>query len=297
MEPLKVDRRKKPLIRLGSPLHQVYEYALLLAGSFLIALSFNLFLNPNQIASGGVAGISTLLQQLFDMEPAVVQWLLNIPLFILGLLLLGGQFGLKTAVGSVVFPFFVLLTRNWGPLTENVILATIYGGIGVGAGLGIVFRGRASTGGLDLAAQLLHKYTGIGYGLAIALFDGIVIVAAGFIFTPEKALLALIGLYVTTKTIDVVQLGFKYSKVAFVITRETEAIRQAILYDLDRGLTQLSAQGGFTGEERPVLMVVVSQTEVTRLKALVKSIDPAAFIILADATEVLGEGFKQQYSH
>jgi uncharacterized membrane-anchored protein YitT (DUF2179 family) len=294
---VKPDRRRKPLIRLGSPLHQVYEYTLLLVGSLLIALSFNLFLNPNQIASGGVTGISTILQQLFEIEPAVVQWLVNIPLFILGLLLLGGQFGLKTAVGSVLLPFFVLLTRDLGPLTENVILATIYGGIGVGAGLGIVFRGRASTGGLDLAAQLLHKYTGMGYGLAIALFDGIVIVTAGIIFTPEKALLALIGLYVTTKTIDIVQLGFKHSKVAFVITRETESIRQAILYDLDRGLTELSAFGGFTGEARPVLMVVVSQTEVTRLKALVKSIDPLAFIILADATEVLGEGFKQQFSH
>lgn len=293
----KKDRRKKPLIQLGSPLHQVYEYALLLAGCFLIALSFNLFLNPNQIASGGVSGISTIVQQLLGFEPAIVQWLLNIPLFILGLLLLGGQFGLKTAVGSVVLPLFVLLTRDWGPLTENVLLATIYGGIGVGAGLGIVFRGRASTGGLDTAAQLLHKFTGLRYGLGIALLDGIVILSAGLIFSPEKALLALVGLYVTTKTIDVVQLGFRSSKVAFVITRETTAIRQAILYDLDRGLTELSAHGGFTGEARPVLMVVVSQTEVTRLKALVKSIDPLAFIILADATEVLGEGFKQQISY
>ncbi|WP_127580302.1 YitT family protein [Paenibacillus koleovorans] len=289
----KSERRKKPWIRLGSPLHHVFEYALLLAGSFLIAFSFNVFLNPNQIASGGISGISTIIQDLLGIEPAIVQWILNIPLFILGLLLLGGQFGMKTAVGSVVLPFFVLLTREIEPLTNNDILATIYGGIGVGAGLGIVFRGRASTGGLDLAAQLLHKYTGIGYGLAIALFDGAVIVTAGIIFTPEKALLALIGLFVTTKTIDVVQLGFRYTKVAFIITRETASIRQAVLYDLDRGLTELSAHGGYTGEARPVLMVVVSQTEVTRLKALVKSIDPGAFVILADATEVLGEGFKQ----
>lgn len=290
-------RRKKPLVPLGSPLHQLYEYGLLLAGCFLIAVSFNLFLNPNEIASGGVSGISTIVQRLFGIEPAIMQWLLNIPLFILGLLLLGGQFGLKTAVGSMVLPLFVLLTSDWGALTDNPLLASIYGGIGVGAGLGIVFRGRASTGGLDTAAQLVHKYTGIRYGLAIAIFDGLVILTAGIIFSPEKALLALIGLFVTTKTIDVVQLGFRSSKVAFVITRETTRIREAILYDLDRGLTELTARGGFTGEERPVMMVVVSQTEVTRLKALVKSIDVEAFVILADASEVLGEGFKQQFSH
>jgi uncharacterized membrane-anchored protein YitT (DUF2179 family) len=285
-------RRKHPAIRIGSPLHQVIEYGLLLAGCLAIALSFNFFLNPNQIASGGVAGISTIIQQLFGIEPAVMQWVLNIPLFILGMLFLGGQFGLKTAVASVVLPLFVLLTRDLGPLTTNALLATIYGGIGIGAGLGIVFRGRGSTGGLDSAAQLIHKWTGVGYGIAVAMLDGAVILAAGIVFSPEKALYALIGLFVTTKTIDIVQIGFRYSKVAFIMTKEMEAIRDAILFELDRGLTLLDGRGGYTGEDRPTLMVVVSQTEVTRLKTIVRSVDPNAFIILTDAHEVLGEGFK-----
>lgn len=285
-------RRKTPAIRVGSPLHQTIEYALLLTGCALIALSFNLFLNPNQIASGGVAGISTIIQHVFGVEPAIIQWVLNIPLFIMGVLFLGGQFGVKTAVASVVLPFFVLLTRDLGPMTNDSLLATIYGGICIGAGLGIVFRGRGSTGGLDCAAQLIHKWTGISYGIAVAMLDGAVIVTAGFVFSPEKALLALIGLFVTTKTIDVVQIGFRYSKVAFIITKETEALRQAVLYELDRGLTLLDGRGGFTGDSRPMLMVVVSQTEVTRLKTIVKTVDPQAFVILADANEVLGEGFK-----
>ncbi|MDF2662204.1 MAG: hypothetical protein K0Q94_4995 [Paenibacillus sp.] len=265
---------------------------LLLTGCLIIALSFNMFLNPNRIASGGVAGISTIIQHLFGIEPAIMQWVLNIPLFMLGLLFLGGQFGLKTAVASIVLPLFVLLSRDIGPLTTDPLLATIYGGIGIGAGLGIVFRGRGSTGGLDSAAQLIHKWTGIGYGIAVAMLDGAVIVTAGIVFSPEKALLALIGLFVTTKTIDVVQIGFRYSKVAFIMTKETEAIREAVLFELDRGLTVLAGRGGYTGEDRPTLMVVVSQTEVTRLKTLVKAVDPAAFVILADASEVLGEGFK-----
>ncbi|MFC3772827.1 YitT family protein [Paenibacillus sp. GCM10012303] len=285
-------RRKQPAIRIGSPLHHTIEYMLLLTGCLIIALSFNMFLNPNRIASGGVAGISTIIQHLFGIEPAIMQWVLNIPLFMLGLLFLGGQFGLKTAVASIVLPLFVLLSRDIGPLTTDPLLATIYGGIGIGAGLGIVFRGRGSTGGLDSAAQLIHKWTGIGYGIAVAMLDGAVIVTAGIVFSPEKALLALIGLFVTTKTIDVVQIGFRYSKVAFIMTKETEAIREAVLFELDRGLTVLAGRGGYTGEDRPTLMVVVSQTEVTRLKTLVKAVDPAAFVILADASEVLGEGFK-----
>jgi uncharacterized membrane-anchored protein YitT (DUF2179 family) len=285
--------RKKPLISIGSRTHQTLEYALLILGSFVMAASFNMFLNPNQIASGGVSGISTIVQHLTGVNPAITQWALNIPLFLLGLWLLGGQFGKKAAVGSVIFPLCVLVTSHLSTPTHNPLLASIYGGIGLGLGLGIVFRGRGSTGGLGLAAQILHKYTGISLGAAIAVFDGMVILAAGIVFTPENALYALIGLFVTSKTIDVVQLGFNYAKVAFIISDHIEPIRQAILYELDRGLTELSGAGGYTGTARTVLMVVVSQNEVSRLKALVRSVDPGAFVILSDTNEVLGEGFKR----
>lgn len=279
--------------RLQRPLgRKVMEYLLLLIGSGLIALSFNLFLSPNQVASGGVSGISIIVQEVFGLEPALTQWALNIPLFILGTWVLGGQFGVKTAVGSVLLPLLILLTRGLPPLTDNLLLAGIYGGMLVGMGLGLVFRGRASTGGLDLAAQMIHRLTGLSLGLAVALLDGLVILTAGLVLSPEKAMYALIGLFVTSKTINVVQLGLSYSKVAFIISNEAERIRQAILVELDRGLTQLHATGGYTGEERLVLMAVVGQNEVTRLKELVKATDPEAFVILSDTNEVLGEGFK-----
>jgi len=145
---------------------------------------------------------------------------------------------------------------------------------------------------LDLAAQMIHRLTGLSLGLAVALLDGLVILTAGLVLSPEKAMYALIGLFVTSKTINVVQLGLSYSKVAFIISNEVEKIRQAILVELDRGLTQLHATGGYTGEERLVLMAVVGQNEVTRLKELVKATDPEAFVILSDTNEVLGEGFK-----
>ncbi|MFN0225775.1 MULTISPECIES: YitT family protein [Paenibacillus] len=270
----------------------VKEYTLLLLGSLVVALSFNMFLGPNQVASGGVTGISIIVEKLVGVEPAYTQWALNIPLFLLGTLLLGRQFGAKTLVGSILLPLLVLLTRNMPSLTPNVLLASIYGGIGIGVGLGLVFRGRASTGGMDLAAQMLHRYTGISLGLCVALLDGLIILTAGVFLSPEKAMYALIGLFVTTKTINVVQLGLSYSKVAFIISEAEEEIREGILYELDRGLTRLQATGGYTGESKRVLMVVVSQTEVSRLKELVRRIDPGAFVILSDTNEVLGEGFK-----
>lgn len=273
-------------------MQHVWEYVLLILGSLVVALSFNMFLGPNQVASGGVTGISVIIEKLFGIEPAFTQWALNIPLFLLGTLLLGRQFGAKTLVGSIVLPLLVLLTKDLPSMTDNVLLASIYGGIGIGAGLGLVFRGRASTGGMDLAAQMLHRYTGISLGLCVALLDGLIILTAGVFLSPEKAMYALIGLFVTTKTINIVQLGLSYSKVAFIISEAEEEIREAILYELDRGLTKLQATGGYTGESKRVLMVVVSQTEVSRLKELVRRIDPGAFVILSDTNEVLGEGFK-----
>ncbi|MBE1447098.1 YitT family protein [Paenibacillus sp. OAS669] len=285
-------RPRNPAIVQPGPGQRVMEYVLLLLGSLLIAISFNMFLSPNQVASGGVSGISIIVNSLFGIEPAITQWALNIPLFLLGTWALGGQFGVKTAIGSVLLPLLILLTRDLPPLTNNILLASIYGGILIGMGLGLVFRGRGSTGGLDLAAQMIHRFTGLSLGLAVAMLDGMVILTAGIVLSPEKALYALIGLFVTSKTINIVQLGLSYSKVAFIISSETEAIREAILHDLDRGVTQLHATGGYTGEERTVLMVVVGQSEVTRLKQLVKALDPGAFVILSDTNEVLGEGFK-----
>ncbi|MBW5448453.1 DUF2179 domain-containing protein [Cohnella sp. CFH 77786] len=268
------------------------SYLLLLIGSFVVAVSFNLFLLPNRIASGGVSGISVLMDQLLSIPPAYTQWVLNIPLFAAGLLVFGRGYGLKTALGSVLLPLFVLLTSRMETPTHDPLLSAVYGGLGVGIGIGLVFRGRGSTGGLSIAAHILQRYTGMRLGLAIAVFDALVIVAAGILISPENALYALIGLFVTSKTIDVVQTGFQTSKAAFIISNEPDRVSQAILHDLDRGLTRLHGEGGYTGQTRPVLLAVVGQNEVAKLKALVKDADPNAFVIISNTAEVLGEGFQ-----
>ncbi len=285
-------KRRKAAVPAMRGVARLREYVLLLAGAFILASSFNLFLSPNQIASGGVAGISIIVEELTGFKPAFIQWILNGLLFAAGLTVLGGDFAIKTAVGTMIFPFFVWLTEGWPAPTDNVMLAALYGGIGTGVGLGFVFRARGSTGGLALAAQLIHRWTGWSLGMAVALLDGLVIVGAGIVFTPEIALFALISLYIASKTIDILQSGFTFSKVAYVISKESEAISQAVLHDLDRGLTKLNGTGGYTGDSRTILMIVVSQAEVSRLKTIVKAIDPEAFVMISDTKEVLGEGFK-----
>ncbi|MED1919355.1 YitT family protein [Bacillus thuringiensis] len=285
-------RKRRTAIQMNSPQRKVLEYGMLVLGSLVLATSFNLFLNPNQIASGGVSGLSTILHNMFGFSPAVVQWAMNIPLLLLGFKLLDRQYSLKAAVGSIVLPLCVMLTSHLQPLTTNLLLASIYGGIGVGLGIGIVFRGRGSTGGFSIASQILHKYSGFSLGACVAVFDGLVILFAGIVFDPEKALYALIALFVTSKTIDIVQMGWNTSKVAYIISNETDTLRETILYDLDRGVTLLDGAGGYTGDARKVLMAVVSQSEVSKLKIMVRSVDPDAFIILCPAQEVLGEGFR-----
>lgn len=274
-------------------LEKFIEYLYILIGSAFVAIGFNLFLLPNRIASGGVSGISTIFDAIFGFEPAYVQWAFNIPLFIAGVILLGKQFGFKTLIGTIFVPFVVFATRNWQPATLDPLLGSLFGGISIGLGLGIVFRGKASTGGTDLAAQIIHKFTGLSLGTCVALIDGLIVLLAAFVFDIERGLYALIALYVTSKTIDIVQIGWGRSKMVMIITNMQVEVQNAILNDIDRGVTRLTAHGGFTNNERPVLMCVVDQTEFTKLKQLVRSIDPDAFVTVTDASEVLGEGFKR----
>ncbi|MDT3427980.1 uncharacterized membrane-anchored protein YitT (DUF2179 family) [Paenibacillus forsythiae] len=290
----KLNRRgRPPLIPLNGPLRHVADTTMIAAGSLITALAFNLFMLPNRIASGGISGLSVLAEAWLGAEPAFTQWALNLPLFILGVLILGRNYGLRSLLGSIVLPLFIYLTKDGPVPTNNPLLASIYGGIGVGLGLGLVFRGRGSTGGLTILAQIIQKVTGLSFSMSVVLLDGTVITLAAFVLGMEQAMYALIGLFVTGRVIDALEVGFSYTKVAYIISDHPEEISEAILHDLNRGLTKLDAQGGYTGDSRTVLMVAVGQNETTRLKAIVRSVDPGAFVIISDAHEVLGQGFKR----
>ncbi|SDZ34125.1 Uncharacterized membrane-anchored protein YitT, contains DUF161 and DUF2179 domains [Evansella caseinilytica] len=284
---------------LSPALQIILEFGHVLLGSAIVAVAFNIFLLPNQIASGGVSGISTIFRFAFGFEPAFTQWAFNIPLFLAGVLLLGGSlrgsilYGMKTLTGTVFLPLVVLMTRGLEPATTDPLLAAVFGGGCVGLGLGIVFRSNSSTGGTDLAAQICTKYTGMSLGGSVFILDGLVVVSSAFVFGFEFALYALIALFTTGKTIDLVQTGLGYSKMAIIISEYEEELKQAILTKVDRGVTKLVGYGGYTNDERPVLMCVVGRNEVTKLTQIVQKIDPAAFVIVTNASEVLGRGFKK----
>lgn len=281
-------RRKKSSARIVS---KWMEYIYVIIGAAIIAIAFNMLLLPNHVASGGVSGISTILNSLTGWTPAFIQWAFNIPLFIAGVLFLGYQFGIKTFVGTMLLPLFVYLTQHFDTWTHQPLVAALFGGVLVGAGLGIVFRGKASTGGTDVVAQILHKYTHLSLGICVALIDGFVVVTAMAVFDVESGLYALVALYATSKTIDLVQVGLNQSKSVLIISENQDAIREAVLYKIDRGITRLSAQGGYTDDEKQILLCVIEQREFTRLKEVIKEIDPNAFVVVMSASEVLGEGF------
>ncbi|MFC7679291.1 YitT family protein [Paenibacillus sp. GCM10028914] len=286
-------KRREPLIPMNGPVRKLVDTLFIIVGSFIMAISFNMFFLPNQLAPGGVSGLSVIVEAWLGIEPAFTQWMLNIPLFILGFWLLGRDYGIRSLLGSIILPLFVYLTSDWMVPTSNMLLASIYGGIGVGVGMGLVYRGRGSTGGLTILAQIIQKYSGLSFSFCVVLLDALVITSAALVLTLEQALYALIGLYVTGKVIDAIELGFNFTKVAYIISDHTEPITKVILQDLDRGLTKLDGKGGYTGENRTVLMVVVGQSEIQRLKTVVQSVDPNAFVIISNAHEVLGEGFQK----
>ncbi|GGC82902.1 membrane protein [Thalassobacillus devorans] len=281
--------RREPMPEI---LRHVLEYSFVIIGSFFVALAFNVFLLPNNIASGGVAGISTITKGVFGWEPGLVQGLLNVPLFITGVIILGKNFGIKSFIGTLILPLFVYMTSGLSPATPNPLLGAIFGGMGVGLGLGIVFRGRASTGGIDLAAQILHKYTHLPLGVSVALLDGMIVITSAIVFSLEAGLYALIGLFATSRTIDFVQVGLNTSKNVMIISDQVEEICQAILNEIDRGVTVLDGSGGYTEQSRKVVMCVVQQNEFIKLTQTVKMIDSEAFVVAMNATEVLGKGFK-----
>ncbi len=264
-------------------------------GVILTALGLDMFLIPNKIAAGGVGGIATILYHMINVPAGAAMLALNVPLFIVSFYRLGLQFCLRSLYGTVALSLVVDMLAPMIPVpTHNLLLASIYGGVLVGLGLGIVFRSHGTTGGTDMAAAILRTYTGANVGQLLFLVDATVVLAAGVTFrSAELAMYAMITIFVASWLIDAVQEGFKYTKAFLIVSDLTADIAAAIIKELDRGVTAWTARGMYTGVERTLLLSVVHRSEVTRLKDIVYSIDPRAFIVLADVHEVLGEGFKR----
>lgn len=267
------------------------DYMLVVIGSVLAGLSFNIFLLPARLAAGGVSGISTLLYELYQFNPAYVQWILNIPIFAFGLWLLGKDFSAKTLVGVFFVPFTIWVSANIPFTIDNPLLSAIYGGIMLGVGLGIVYRGGGSTGGLATVAQIIKKYSRLSSGYSQLIVDGMVVVSSVFVFGLEIALYAMMSIYVTSKVIDFVQLQTSPSKLALIITNNEERIQTIINREIDRGLTKVNSLGGYTNEENTMILCVVEQQEAIYLKKILQEEEPTAFVVFLNASEILGRGF------
>lgn len=270
-----------------------YDFGWVTVGTLLLTLSLDLFLVPNQIAPGGVSGLAIILNHIFRWPVGAVTLLINIPLFLTSLKILGSYFGAKTLYSTILLGVTIDALSFLKPLTHNPMLAAVYGGLIMGLGLGIVIKYGATTGGTDLAAMAVHKYVPfITVGRLLFIIDFVIIAFAGIEFSPELALYALATEFIAIKVIDVIQEGTDYERIALIISDKYGEISKSILYEMDRGITELKGTGAYSRKDKNVLLCVVNRSEVTTLRNLVKKIDPKAFVILSTAHEVLGEGFR-----
>jgi uncharacterized membrane-anchored protein YitT (DUF2179 family) len=276
----------------------IKDYGLVILGTLIQAVALRIFFVPANLASGGVSGIAQLINHYTNWPIGLMVFLGNLPLFLLGWRYLGGRrFALRTATAILTLSFLTdaLLWLPFFPktgLTNDLVLNSLYGAVISGVGYGLVYRGQGTSGGSDILARILNHYRGIPITQSYLITDAAVILGAGFIFGWDKALYAIITLYVSGLVVDTTMEGAGTVRTALIITSEPAKVSETILTEMERGVTLLSGTGAYTGKERPVLYTVVTRSEVQMLKTIVHQADAAAFMVIGAAHEALGEGFK-----
>ena len=273
---------------------KVRSCGIITLGAVIYALAFDWFVAPNQIAMGGVTGLAQIVNALVPVLPVgVLSILVNVPLFLAGWRLLGGRLLVSSlyamAVSSLAIDVIAWM-HTYPPM--DPILATLYGGAGMGVGLGLVFSQGATTGGTDIIGKLLKlKFPWLPIGKLVMIPDMVVVILAAVVFgTVNAALYGLIQMYLLSKVMDMILYGWDTSRVAYIITDRWEETVQGLL-DMNRGVTLLQGKGAYTGAEKQVLLVAFRQREIVPIKRMLREIDPKAFFIVCDAHEILGEGF------
>ena len=284
----------------------IRDYGLILISSLIQAFSLRVFFVPANLASGGVSGISQLINHFTGWPIGMMVFIGNIPLFALGWRFLGGrQFALRTAFAIVTYSLFtdlILRTPLFAPhgaatqliheLQGDIFLNTLYGAIISGIGYGLVYRARGTSGGSDILARILNHYRSIPVTQSYLIVDTAVILGAGFVFGWKAALYAMIALYVSGLVAETTLEGGATVRTAMIVTTRPDSVSNRVLDELQRGVTVLEGTGAYTGVNRPVLYCVISRAEVASLKAIVHEVDPHAFMVIGVAHEALGEGFQ-----
>lgn len=267
----------------------------ILIGAAIYSFGFVHFNIQNELGEGGFAGITLIFYFLFNWDPALMNLLLNLPLFFVGWKLLGKNLFLYTIIGTVAVSVFLkifLIYEVQIDLQNDLFLASLFAGIFVGAGLGIIFRFGGTTGGVDIIARLVQKYVGWSMGKTMFLFDAAVILLSWLAFLDNRSMMyTLVAVFVGARVIDFMQEGAYSGRGALIISNSQEEIARRIAIDMDRGITILRGYGHFSKEEREVLYCVVARNEIVRLKNIINAVDPHAFVSLIEVHDVMGEGF------
>ena len=267
------------------------DYALIVLGTFLAALSLPLFFLPYDIAPGGISGISTVLASVLPLSVGLISFVLNVPLFLIGWRTVGWRFAVRSFIAMSLMSLFIDLVPV-RDVSGHVMLASVFGGVLLGVGLGLVVRAGATTGGTDMAAKMIHSRVAfLPIAAILFLIDGLVVAVAALAFGLQAALWALIALFVSSQAMDSVIKGFNTAMQFMIISRDAEEIVRRIHTEIDRGCTRLMAEGTYSRLPVGTLLCVVSRTEAPRLKKLVAEVDPQAFVTVCNVHEALGEGF------
>lgn len=272
-------------------------YALILAGAFILASGFVLFIAPHNIVPGGVYGIAIVIHRFTGFPIGMTALAFDIPLTLIGIRVLGPRFGIKTVVGFVLTAVFVdSLTYLWGVkalVPDDILLSSVFGGVFIGFGLGLIFKSKATSGGSDIVAMIISKYTRQPLGQLMIYVDSAIVVAGLLAFQDWKIpLYSLIVIYITGRVIDLVLQGISYEKTLFIISEKHEEIRNKIINDLNRGGTYLRGEGMYNNKERTIIYTVLTRRELAILQDFIHKTDPDAFLTVINANEILGNGFK-----
>lgn len=280
---------------------KIRDYLYIIVGTAITAAGVALFLTPGKIVSGGVNGIATIFFHLFGWDTGLVILLISVPLFIIGMKIFGPMYGVKCLAGTLLFALF---TSLFGRLTGyngllpyadrmDTMLSAIFGGVLYGSGIGIVMRSGSNTGGTDIIAQIISKYTPLPVGTSLLIVDGCVVISGAVFLGFDRALFGIIAMYCTSQMINfmVMKIGTKQAKTAYIVSEKYHEIGKRIIDELHHGATEIRGRGIFTGQERPMLLAVVPNQKINHLLSIVHEEDSNAFVFIHEAYYALGNGF------
>ncbi|WP_286232394.1 YitT family protein [Neobacillus mesonae] len=273
------------------------DLLLIFVGAFVFALGVNYFTIPNMLSEGGILGITIVAHYLFDWSPGVVNFVLNAVLIVVGYKFFEKRAFVYTLISIAACSLFMFLTEDVGKqLTGDTLLASVFAGFLVGVGLGLIFRSGGTSGGTTILAQLANQYFGWSIAKAMLLLDVAVVVASVFIIGLEKAMYTLLVVYIGAKAIDFIVEGLDERVAVLIISNEPERVLNAITKKMSRGLTVLDGQGGYTGQDKQVLYLVINKQEIVQLKHIIREIDEFAYVTVHNVHEMMGKGYKAKAS-